>query len=266
MKGRKYERYEVKVQYRDGSVEYIRYNGVNTSNYKDMIKVYKDTKETHENDGKVESISFVGISSTGELNVFWQKNIDIPCDDINKDCREVVREILDRVELLKSQKSYHSKMVHKYERQRDIIYHMIENSNNNQFDDLQNEIDYKVDMFNKLNQVAQMRRNSKDHVADLGNIINELSKIDITGWGNNRKNYTKTSDEYSKRMNVEKYYSNDSEKEKLIKEYRSKYSNYIDDEFNKSIYFYNTVYKNNKNKQKEDKISKKLTKNSGRIA
>lgn len=267
MKGRKYERYEVKVQYRDGSVESIKYNGVNTSDYKDMIKVYNDAKETHENDGKAESISFIGISNTGELNVFWQKKIEIKYkDELNIDCRDIVSNIQNEINLLQNQLYHHKNMLKIYEKKEDTLLHMIEANRNNEYCSEKDEMSFKLRMFDAIEDVRSMRRYSKDQIADLGNIINELKTLNLEPFIRNRKIKNITSDEYKNNTELDVYYKNEQEKNIIVEKYKNKYDKYMIDESSGLIYFYNNVGFNKNYKQRQEKLNKKLSKNSGRIA
>ena len=266
MKGRKYERYEVKVQYRDGSVEYIRYNGVNTSNYKDMIKVYKDTKETHENDGKVESISFIGISNTGELNVFWQKNIEIKYkEELNTDCRDIVNNIQNEINLLQNQLSHHKNMIKIYEKKENTLLHMIENNKNNKYCSEEDGINFKLKMFDAIENIRVMRRYSKDQIADLNNIIYKFKELDLEPFVKNRKIKNITSNEYKNHTELNVYYKDEQEKSIMIEKYKNEYDKYIIDESCGLIYFYNISSIGKNYKERKEKLNKKLSKNSRRI-
>lgn len=268
MKGRKYEKYEVKVEYRDGSIEFIKYNGVNTSNYKDMIKVYNNTKETYENDGNVESISFIGISNTGELNVFWQKRVDIKYkEELNIDCRDIVSNIQNEINLLQSQLYHHKSMIKIYEKKEDTLLHMIEFNRNNKYCSEEDEINFKLKMFDAIENVRSMRRYSKDQIADLNNIIYKFKELDLASFVKHRRIKNITSDEYKNNTELDMYYKNEQEKINVIEEYKNEYDKYIIDESCGLIYFYNNVGEGKiRNKQKEKKLNNKLKKNSGRIA
>ncbi len=74
---RKYESYSIKITYLNGDTEDINYKGINTSSYKDMLKLYKDVKEEYKNESV--TINFVGKTENGELRILFQKEI------INKD-------------------------------------------------------------------------------------------------------------------------------------------------------------------------------------
>ena len=268
MKGRKYERYEVKVQYRDGSVESIKYNGVNTSDYKDMIKVYNDTKEIHENDGKVESISFIGISNTGELNVFWQKKIDVKYkEELNIDCRAIVKNIYEEIDLLNQQLKHHKNLIGIFNKKEDTLLHMIENSKNNKYKSEDDAVKFKIRIFDELENLRDLRRYSKDQISDLGHILHIVNNVTLDSFINNRKEFTLTPEQYKSNTELELYYKNEHEKQYIIDKYKTEFDEYRIDESIGLIYFYSNVgVGKTKNKQKENKVNKKLKKNSGRIA
>lgn len=69
---RKYTNYEIKVTFENGETELINISGINTSSYKDMIKVYRDIKEDYKNESCI--IKFLGRNNLNEVKVLWSKN------------------------------------------------------------------------------------------------------------------------------------------------------------------------------------------------
>ena len=273
MSKRKYEEYVVKVTYKNGDSEQMQFNGINTSSYKDMLEVYREVKENKSKDVNVSTIDFIGISKDGELKVFFTKAINVKLntkEELNKDCRVVVSEILDKVELLKQQKDYHKMMINKYEKQIDTMIHSIESHHNNIFksDDVKNN--FKIRTFDKIEELSELRRYSKDQIADLDNIMKGIRDAGIHGlkpFTNQRKKYKMNSIEFIKSVEKEVIYQDENEKSAYLYKYQDKYDKYIDDEAHNKLYFYNNVglgKLNDRNKQK--KLNKKLQKNSGRIA
>ena len=57
---KKYEEYLIKVTYENGDVENIKYKGVNTSDWKQMMSIYRDVKEEYNNiDCQIDFMDYV---------------------------------------------------------------------------------------------------------------------------------------------------------------------------------------------------------------
>ncbi|EKS4345175.1 hypothetical protein QB607_003179 [Clostridium botulinum] len=65
----------------------MKYKGINTSNYNDMLNLYRDIKEQYKNESVI--IDFIGKSADGQMNIMWQKEI------VNKDAK--IKEYAERV-------------------------------------------------------------------------------------------------------------------------------------------------------------------------
>lgn len=248
---RKYENYEIKVTYKNGDTEVISMNGINTSNYNDMLEVYRNVKKQYENDIKVSTIDFIGKNSNGEMKIFFSKAIKVVAGnkDLLIDCRDITFEIVERIKLLKEQRKYHENMINKATKKTDSLLHMVENNHNNKFDSKESELEFKVDIFEAIEETYRARRYSKQQLSDLDNIIKQLENININGYGKKRKPFTMNSNEYKNKVELELSYKDDIEKVKLINKYSKKYDKYIDDPANNILYFYNNVGSYNKNKK-----------------
>lgn len=71
---RKYTSYKVNVEFLNGDKEEINFQGINTISYREMLEVYKSTKEDYKNISC--KIKFEGISDSGELNIIFSKTIN----------------------------------------------------------------------------------------------------------------------------------------------------------------------------------------------
>jgi hypothetical protein len=70
----KYRRYKIIVNYLNGNkeeIEYINNKPVDTSSYKEMMKVYKEVKEQYIS--MCTSIDFIGITEDEQLNIMYSK-------------------------------------------------------------------------------------------------------------------------------------------------------------------------------------------------
>lgn len=111
---KKYQKYRISVTYENLLEELIEYNYINKSinnyNYKDMLKVYKDFKETCAKD--VIQIDFMGVSSVGEIGIIFTKDCKVkPKHTVAESTDSLITEAKEIIKVISDKQKYHSSMV-----------------------------------------------------------------------------------------------------------------------------------------------------------
>jgi hypothetical protein len=246
---KKYSSYNVKITYTNGDTEDITLKGINTSDYKEMIKVYNDVKEDHKNDSCI--IDFVGVNDSGELGILFTKEINTKTTDVDKikmKTKDIVSNIEDLLKILKLKKEYHRKSQGLCDKEEDKLLHDIQFYKG---DDLG-----KIKLFDKIQELRLERMDEKNELRFLSlfpslddtlkGIYEMTKKIDKIESG------VGYSEETIKDYDIirEVTYKNDKERISLMSQLKPKYEKTVVDEANKKITFYNHGYTRKKNKKK----------------
>lgn len=177
---RKYQEYSIKITYLNGDTEDINYKGINTSSYKDMLKLYKDVKEEYKNESV--TINFVGQTENGELGILFQKKI------INKDAKlkeeaekvkntsvqEILNQIIDNFNVLKEKRRIAIKNRDSYTKETDIRLHIIEDKlRSNEYVSPEE----KIAMYDRIAKERVIRRQAKNDKYKIDNLYNSFKQI-----------------------------------------------------------------------------------------
>jgi hypothetical protein len=245
---KKYSSYNVKITYTNGDTEDITLKGINTSDYKEMIKVYNDVKEDHKNDSCI--IDFVGVNDSGELGILFTKEINTKITDEDKlkmKVEDIVPQISILLETLKLKREYHNKSQSVDDKKQDIKLHDL---------DITNEDEDILAIAKEIQDIRKQRREDKDEILFLSFINNIDSMLNKFKEVNNRIVAVKGGEKFSSDT-VEKYniikevtYRSDKERISLMSQLKPKYDKFVIDELNKKITFYNKGYTNKKNRKK----------------
>lgn len=254
---RKYEEYKIKITYLNGDTEELNYKGINTSNYKEMLKLYKDIKEQYKEESVV--IDFLGITNTGELGILFTKEIKgkdyLDKQELEMTEEEILKDIQRKMTLLYKRKDETINKLNAVNKKQDILLHQIESlpskTNNN----------IKIKMLNELQEIRKNRRylkNKKNDLTSLNIIIDNfkiLSNINtLTKYILDKKqksvlqeqqfNFDKI-EKVEKRFNVIKEikYRNFRERVNLIKQLTPKYDKVYYDDSKMTVTCYNKGYK-----------------------
>jgi hypothetical protein len=180
---RKYSKFNITITYLNGDTENIQHEDYNSTSYKDMLELYKMTKE-HYKDECV-TIDFIGVTDTGSTTILFTKNIINDkelkikeeaklVDDMNVE--ELVHKLGDITKLLKKkyEKSFSQRDI--ANKQLDNILHQIESID---------RIDYNIeinekDMINEIHNIRVNRRQAKNNIEILQLLDNKhfLQQID----------------------------------------------------------------------------------------
>lgn len=153
MANKKYENYSIEVQFPDGAVDTIQYTKeireLDTSSYKTMLDVYRQTKEQYENIRC--TIKFIGYNDNEKVEIF---NKEINPDKVTEttliqDDIEVVSEHISS--MVEKAKNLNGKKTHYNTLMRDIYHKDIEFT-----EDLSEN--HKINTFDKLRDLLIERR------------------------------------------------------------------------------------------------------------
>lgn len=179
---KKYQEYKIVVTYINGDKEEINYKGINTSNYKDMIKLYSDIKDEYSD--KSATIDFVGISTCGELKVFWSKTVEVKEVEeelINTDTsiEDILTNIKANLELLIEKETIAYAKQGILDKQQDVELHRVENIDNGIFISEEEKTLEKVKVFDSIQNIRKERRLNKNNISLNTNISNKINKKQI---------------------------------------------------------------------------------------
>lgn len=240
---RKYENYKLMITYLNGDTEEIEYKGINTSNYKDMLSLYREVREQYKNESV--TIDFVGISENGEMKVFFTKKIEVTgsTPDNNPNYEDIMKEISRISDMVIKKKNDLKSLLGIQDKKENIFLHNIENLRN------LNDIE-KINKFNELCEIRLKRRSIKNEISIYDSIRDRFSLQDtklnkifasLDKKVANSNNYDITKDK--KQMINEFPYKTFKEKIKLTKELSRKYDKVICDNEKMVIVCYNNCYK-----------------------
>ena len=218
-------------------------------NYKESCKLYREAKERYKNDDKIQSIQMIGKNESKEGYVFYTKSFNHINDtesqlNLGADCREIAKQIMNNIELLKQQQQYHTKMLNKYTKQIDTIEHKFELIHNKQFSSVTDEERYKLELANELIKLRLNRRNCKQQIKDLDNMLSQIRQSNLKSlysYAKDRSKFRLTPEEYSNKIEEEVRYVNEAQKKMILNKYKNKFDRCIDDEKNQILFFYNKV-------------------------
>ncbi|NCI19780.1 hypothetical protein EJM73_09090 [Clostridium botulinum] len=177
---RKYQEYLITITYLNGDKENLKYKGINTSNYNDMLNLYRDIKEQYKNESVI--IDFIGKSADGELGILFQKKI------INKDAElkeraskiqkmsleEILENLINSFNILKEKKQFAIKNRDVYTKEIDIKLHIMEDKERNGEYVPPEE---KIKVYDMIAKERVIRRNSKNDKFKLDNLRNSLQQF-----------------------------------------------------------------------------------------
>lgn len=247
-KVRKYQQYQIKVNFIDGGSETLKVSGICTSSYKEMLKLYNDVKETYTNDEKVNSILFLGVTADKQLEVMWEKLIKTTPDNpkfLNKNVDDILNSFDDQMTILNKRKDYLFHMIDVATKERDILLHMLEHG-------------YDERIGKDLSDICVKRRNYKNELTRIKNLLVVLEPIDYKSTTKkvDVSEYDFCNPEYLEERNIwsKIKFDNVSQREIILNRYRddSKFSKIVVDDCEGYIYLYNYIGEGkwkNKNKR-----------------
>lgn len=130
---KKYQEFKIKITYLNGDSEEINYNKQDKSKYRDMLELYKQTKEKFKDECVI--IDFLGVEGDGELGILFQKKIVNDKESKIKTQADLVRnmplsEVLDQMEslmkILEDKSSKSDERINVYNKRQDLLLHKVE--------------------------------------------------------------------------------------------------------------------------------------------
>lgn len=163
---KKYQEFKIKITYLNGDSEEINYNKQDKSKYRDMLELYKQTKEKFKDECVI--IDFLGVEGDGELGILFQKKITN--DKEFKEKKEAdavsqmsVEDIFAKMELmvniLDSKVKKSNEQLAISNKKQDVLLHKIEH-----FNDIQVSDSEKLNVVNLLQDIRIQRRDLKNEV------------------------------------------------------------------------------------------------------
>ncbi|MBN3376346.1 hypothetical protein CF087_21150 [Clostridium botulinum] len=258
---RKYQEYLITITYLNGDKENLKYKGINTSNYNDMLNLYRDIKEQYKNESVI--IDFIGKSADGQMDIMWQKEIvnkDAKIKEyaekvVNTEIEDIIKDIYNSFKLLNDKRKYSNEQINIYNKKQDILLHKIEHFNN----ELGNEI--KISIFDNIQAIRIQRRKLKEDLENLTNFngmlchyknkvnkrltTEQTEKILMTALESiqkiDNKEYTFLTDEKVEELKIMKEvrYKKQTERVKLMQQLKKEFDKIYCDESKMKIVCYN---------------------------
>lgn len=169
----KYRRYKIIVNYLNGNkeeIEYINNKPIDTSNYKEMMKVYKEVKEQYIN--LCTSIDFFGITEDEQLTIIFSKQNKT--DEVNSENSfELIEKLNDIVNKLKQKSKEAQNLLCLVDKEKSVFEHKYI-----EFAELEDLVDeYKIEKFDEYRSLLLRRRVIKDEAINLKNVKEQLDII-----------------------------------------------------------------------------------------
>ena len=169
----KYCRYKVLVNYLNGNkeeIEYINNKPVNTSSYKEMMKVYKEVKEQYIS--LCTSIDFIGITEDEQLNIIFSKQ-NKQDEDTTENSFELIERLNEIVNKLNRKSREAQDLLDLINKEKSNIEHKCF-----EFVELEDLVDeYKIEKFDEYRSLLLKRRIIKDEAINLKNVKEQLDII-----------------------------------------------------------------------------------------
>jgi hypothetical protein len=250
---RKYEKYSVKVTFLDNSIEEIQYQGVNTSKYKEMLKVYNDVKNQYME--KARLIEFLGVSEDGQLTVMFKK----PIIEVNKP--SLIDELSNVLNKIENRKRQLNDVVTILDKEINGVNHDIEAIPYKCVGYTKEELNnYKISLVDQILSASIQRRDSKDEFTAFTSLFSSLSINEL------KSKITRADKLLHKEFDLEKQdkkdnihvhtvkYSNEIERDRLVQELSIQYQKVVDIG-NGTIKYCNFVYSTSQRKKTITKTS-----------
>lgn len=246
----KYQRYMIQVNYLNGNkenIEYINNKPVDTSSYKEMMKVYKETKEKYIN--LCTSIDFIGITEDEQLNIIFSKQ-NKQDEENTENSFELIEQLNKIVNKLKVKSKEAQNLLCSVDKEKSIFEHKYI-----EFAELEDLVDeYKIKKFDEYRNLLLRRRVIKNEAINLRNVKEQLDIIfentdrlhkRTVGYINKAILNTESSitqtvpEELDKQIIKEISYNNHKERINLMKQLEHKYDKVIVKEEENKIVCYN---------------------------
>ncbi|MBN1074736.1 hypothetical protein DVV91_10315 [Clostridium botulinum] len=245
--GKKYEKYQIVVQYYNGDTENINLAGINTSNYNNMINVYHNVKKKYYEG--VKAIDFVGIGKDGSLGILFRKENKNKTgrDDLKENVEDIMNRISKDMLLIKEKNFYHYDMISALNKKEDMLLHTIESFKNRKFKNDNQRDREKIKIFNILEGVRDERRWHKEQLDTISKLqqhtlkegmlnVTHLSNVFKASKTNKKMQYLDFKVAEQKKIYTEELIK---DKDRQVKKLKKDYEKVIIDEANERIIAYN---------------------------
>lgn len=234
MKNEKCINYHMLITYINGDKEEVNCSNIDKTDFTEMREYYNTiVKEKYKDNNLVYTIDFIGVTQQGKKKSLWKKEINV-CNlkakqeeyiekNKDRDVREIVQEVIVRLNCLTEMKTYHNNKISECDVERSILLHEIELCKNKFFNSEKEKQDYINNIFEKQFKNETTRRFYKQTSADLKSMFRNLKIEDIIknieGWSKQRKAFNATPEEFKDKNKKEVYYKDDFERLSLISKY-----------------------------------------------
>jgi hypothetical protein len=168
----KYRRYKILVTYLNGNkeeIEYINNKPINTSDYKEMMKVYREVKEQYIN--LCTTIDFIGVTTDEQLNIIFSKQMTQ--EENTEDSFELIEQLNEIVNKIKEKANKVQDLLSLIDKEKSKIEHECF-----EFVKIEDLIDeYKIEKYDEYRSLLLKRRAIKNEAINLKNVKEQLDII-----------------------------------------------------------------------------------------
>lgn len=262
MRERVYNSYQVKVEYLNGDSEVINYKEKNSKSYKQVLELYKETREFYSKENTCVKINFCGITESNNINIIFTKEI-LNAEDLEikqkadefkeKSVADITHNMIELLDMLIEKDKKLNESLNVLNKKQDVELHKIEA--------VKHPTDaYKLEVFDAMASIRNDRRFIKNELTLLGNLkINDI-KNQLLREKKAEKTIEKTENKIIDN-GLENYvfvkeikYRNYKELPNLVEQLKSKYDKVSWSESDMIIYCYNNNGCKYKHKTKVNKV------------
>jgi hypothetical protein len=174
---RKYNSYQVSIEYLNKDKEIINYKEKDARSYKQVLELYKETKDFYSNENTCVKINFCGITESNNINIIFTKEI-INTEDLQikqkadefkeKSVADITNDILQNLDMLLEKSKKLNESLSILNKKEDVQLHKIE------------AIKYptdacKLQIYDDISTIRTERRITKNELTLLGVLnINDI--------------------------------------------------------------------------------------------
>lgn len=252
---RKYNEFKIEVEFLNGDIEEINYKSYDTKSYKQMMELYKETRDTYRDTSC--KIKFKGISEEGELGVLFIKEIKTKDQELKEEAEYIesvsIEVLLENILKLgniinEEKKRLINLKISEIDKKISSINH---HAGNKKYATAEEKI-IAMDELSNLNEKRRCYKDERSFFNSFHNqkkykFIREDEIKEAIEWlkvQQLRKQIKIENDDYEKKYKVEKVkYKNEKERLKIMRRIEGKYDNINIDRKNMEIIYYNNVIK-----------------------
>jgi len=243
----KYNLYEITTTYLNGDVESIDFGEKDARNYKQILELYKETKQVYADENTCVKINFCGVTQDNKINILFSKEITNIEDKIikqkadelkEKSVADITNTIIENLNMLIEKDRKLNETLNVLNKKQDVELHRVEA--------IKYPTDaYKLQVFDNIANIRNERRITKNELTLIGVVNIKEMKNQLLRTKKAEHTIVKTENKIIEN-GLETYvfvkeikYRNFKEAEKLLVDMKIKYDKVSNDDSKMLISVYN---------------------------